>query len=297
MIKATITTVILLGCIITTTFSQSDLQTYTPSKLLEKGKLDLKVFNNLYTQTRSADANGTKQGPNPRQTFFTSTWETYFGISKKSRINVGIIANVKSNIGGNKGATEVFKFQNQDFLASSGLTSIALSLKLSPFKKISNFSLQSSFFLPVFKENPNGFYLDKRSYVWETKFFYDKSFSNNTFQIFAELDFAYIFGEQPDPTNTGINNVERFANNSIAIPLSLFISYFPNDKTTVFANSQYYKLFDAGSNFEQNFSLVGLGIKRQLTKKLNMEVSSSYFIQGVGTGLGETYNLGLRYIL
>ena len=36
---------------------QSNIQTYTPSKLLEKGKWDIKWFNNLYTQTKG-DING-----------------------------------------------------------------------------------------------------------------------------------------------------------------------------------------------------------------------------------------------
>jgi hypothetical protein len=35
----------------------SNIQNYTPSKLLENGKWDVKWFNNLYTQTK-ADVNG-----------------------------------------------------------------------------------------------------------------------------------------------------------------------------------------------------------------------------------------------
>ncbi|MFK8060334.1 MAG: hypothetical protein AB8B78_09615 [Polaribacter sp.] len=31
--------------------SKSNIQTYTPSKLLDKGQLDIKFFNNLYTET------------------------------------------------------------------------------------------------------------------------------------------------------------------------------------------------------------------------------------------------------
>jgi hypothetical protein len=50
----------------TVTYSQgeeqnetSNIQNYTPSKLLENGKWDVKWFNNLYTQTK-ADVNSTK---------------------------------------------------------------------------------------------------------------------------------------------------------------------------------------------------------------------------------------------
>jgi hypothetical protein len=31
---------------------KSNIQTYTPSKLLSKGQWDIKLFNNLYTETR-----------------------------------------------------------------------------------------------------------------------------------------------------------------------------------------------------------------------------------------------------
>ena len=44
--------------------SKSNIQTYTPSKLLNKGQWDIKFFNNLYTENKFADANGKKQSKN-----------------------------------------------------------------------------------------------------------------------------------------------------------------------------------------------------------------------------------------
>lgn len=37
--------------------TQSNIQTYTPSKLLSKGQWDIKWFNNLYTETKSINEN------------------------------------------------------------------------------------------------------------------------------------------------------------------------------------------------------------------------------------------------
>ncbi len=273
-------------------YAQSDLQTYTPSKLLEKGRMDFKLYNNYYTQTRSADTLG-EVSKIARSTFFTSTFEMYRGISKKSKINVGVIANFKSN-SSEKDALNVFQFQNIDQVSSVGITTLAASIKWSPFNKIANFSLQSSYYFPVFDDNPNGFYLDKRSNVWENKFFYDKLMANNKVQLFTELDMTYIFGNVADYTNPDINNGERFANNSLAFPISVFLSYFPTDNASIFINAQHYTLKGA---YNQNFTLAGLGYKYQLTNELNIELSSSYFIRGQATGLGETYNFGLRYIL
>ena len=36
-----------------TSSTKSNIQTYTPSKLLEKGQWDIKFFNSIYTQTKN----------------------------------------------------------------------------------------------------------------------------------------------------------------------------------------------------------------------------------------------------
>lgn len=274
--------------------TKSNIQTYTPSKLLNKGDWDFKVFNNLYTQTKR-DENG-KTLTEARSNFFTTTFETYTGVSENSRINVGLIFNVKSNTANGQSATSVFSFENNKTDSRSGLSSIGLSVKFQPFKNISNFSVQSTFYIPVFKDTP-GFYLDKRSYVFENKYFYDTTFGNGKYQFFAEVDFAYNFGEKSKDASPDENSTERFANNSLGVPISVFLSYFPLAKFTVFANAQQYNLYDFGNEFTQNYTLLGFGGKYQLSQKLNLEASYGNFVRGNDNGLGQTFNLGLRYLL
>ena len=55
--------------------SKSNIQTYTPSKLLNKGQWDIKFFNNLYTETE-AKFNGVK-ADKARETYFTSTIDIF----------------------------------------------------------------------------------------------------------------------------------------------------------------------------------------------------------------------------
>ena len=57
----------------------TNIQNYTPSKLLEKGKWDIKWFNNLYTQTKE-DRNG-ETFEVPRSTFFTTSVEILLSTS------------------------------------------------------------------------------------------------------------------------------------------------------------------------------------------------------------------------
>ena len=72
------------------------------------------------------------------------------------------------------------------------------------------------------------------------------------------------------------------------------MSYFPSDKSTVLGFVQHSQRV---GDFEQDYTALGFGGKYQLTKKLNLEVLYSKFVRGNTTGLGQSFNLGLRYLL
>jgi len=278
---------------------KSNIQTYTPSKLVNKGQWDVKFFNSLYTQTKQTDS-GSKSVEIARQTFFTNTTEVYTGVSDHSRINIGFIFQVRSNNYGNS-AFRVFDFKN-DANSRSGFTTIAPSIRVQPFKNIGNLSFTSSFYIPVFAESPNAPYLDKRSYFWETKFFYDKTFGRGKWQIFTEIDLGFNFGKSRKDSDSLEENIsERFANKSIFLPISTFLSYFPSGNTTVFINAQQtflvgYDNPDSNDhNFSQNATAFGFGGKLQLNETLNLEVSYGNIFRGNNfQGLGNTYSIGLR---
>lgn len=272
-----------------TAVEQSNIQNYTPSKLLEKGKLDIKFFNNLYTQSERVDTNvnnGKKRSVN-RENYFTTTIEVFTGVSNNKKLNAGIITEFRSNTFADQNATSVFGFKNEAGKARAGLAHIAPSIKVSPFNKLSNFSIQSSFFIPVFdKESDANGFLAAKSFIWQNRFFYDYTFTGNKFQLFSELSSRYFFGDK----------AEGYANNSLELAPSLFLSYFPTSKSTVFTFAQHAQTFDLGNNFEQNYSAAGFGAKYQLSKVLNVETIYSKFIRGNDTGLGQSFNLGLRAI-
>lgn len=272
---------------------KSNIQTYTPSKLLKKGQWDIKFFNSLYTQTKRTDV-GSKSVNIPRESFFTNTTEIYTGISNNSRINIGLVFQIRSNVFGGQSATDVFKFEDNAG-ARTGLTTIAPSIRIQPIASIPNFSLTSSLFLSVFEDKANAPYLDKRSTFWETKFFYDKTFGGNKWQVFYEADFGFNFGEKKLEASADENAGERFANNSLFMPLAAFLSYFPSSKTTVFANAKQAFLIDLGNDFSQNSTSLGFGGKYQLTNVLNIEASYDKFVRGHSfQGLGNTFSIGLR---
>lgn len=266
--------------------AQSNIQQYTPSKLIGKGQVDIKWFNNLYTQTKSTFSDGKE----PRQSFFTSTFEFYTGVGENKRVNLGFIARLRSNVissqNDERGALDVFNFSGDDN-SRAGLTAFAPSIKYVPFRSLSNFSIQSSFFIPLIdNETENGVFLEQKGSVWQNRLFYDYTFPGNKWQLFTEFTTELNFGDKE----------ESFANNSLNLNPGVFLSYFPSSKFTVLALVQHSQRLDLGNDFAQDFTAVGGGAKYQLTQALNLEVLYTNFVRGSNTGLGQTFNLGLRGI-
>jgi hypothetical protein len=261
----------------------SVIQTLTPSKLISKGQFDIKWFNNLYTQTESTFTDGTE----PRQTFFTSTLEGYTGVSENNRVNVGLILEFRSNVVADRSALDVFSLDGEQGTARSGFTSIAPSVKFVPFSTVGNFSVQSSLFIPlVNNEVENGVFLDQNGFIWQNRFFYDYIFPGDNFQLFTELNTEFNFGKEEN----------SFANNSLNLIPGIFFSYFPSSKFTILVLAQHLQRIDLGNNFEQDYTALGGGAKYQLTNELNVEALYTNFVRGNNTGLGETFNLGLRAV-
>lgn len=258
---------------------KSNIQTYTPSKLLDKGQWDIKWFNNLYTETKFADANGNSVNK-ARDNFFTSTIEAFTGISDNNRVNIGAIVEFRSNTIGGRQALSVFSLEDTN-TDRKGITSIAPSIKFQPLKSVANFSIQSAIHIPlVSNETENGVFLDQTAWSFQNRFFYDYTFASGNWQLFTELNTEYNFGDD-----------QSFANNTFLLVPGVFLSYFPSGKSTVLGFVQHAERF---GDFTQDYTALGFGGKYQLSKVLNLEVLYSNFVRGNNNGLGQSFNLGLR---
>ncbi|WP_299672847.1 hypothetical protein [uncultured Tenacibaculum sp.] len=273
---------------------KNNLQVFTPSKLLNKGQWDIKWFNGLYTQTKQTGGNNGDSRDILRENFFTSTLEVFTGISENNRINVGAIIEYRSNTIGGRQALSVFSLNDSRGTERKGLTSIAPSVKIQPFKNVGNFSFQSSLHIPTLENetddaifdfnndgSPDGVFLDQTAWSFQNRFFYDYTFPSGKWQLFTELNTEYGFGDD-----------KSFANNTFLIVPGAFISYFPTQKATVLAFAQHSERF---GDFEQDNTSLGFGGKYQLTDVINLEVLYSNIVRGFNfQGLGETYSFGIR---
>ncbi|MEO1485787.1 MAG: hypothetical protein AAFU57_08570 [Bacteroidota bacterium] len=261
----------------------SNIQNLTPSKLIGKGQWDIKWFNNIYTETED-----TFNGDIPRNTFFTSTLDIFTGVGESRRVNVGLLLEFRSNTVGGRGIFDFLSFDGEEGTARSGFTSFAPAVKFTPFANVNNFSVQSAFFIPlVDNEVENGVFLDQKGFTWQNRFFNDYSFAQGKWQLFSELNTEWNFGTAED----------SFANNSLRLTPGVFLSYFPSSKFTVLGLLQHIQLLDiGGTEFSQDLTAYGGGVKYQLTDVLNIEGLYTNFFRGNDTGLGQTFNIGLRAV-
>lgn len=270
--------------------AQSKVIKYSPSKLMAKGQWDIKWINNLYTETPNSAVT--------RNTYFGTYLDIYTGIDAAQRWNIGLLLNYRSNTYNQKNPLSVFLFNNTDYTARHGFGSIGLSAKFIPFKNINQLSLQSSINIPlVGKEVKDGNYLDKNSIVWQNRILWDQNFLDNKIQLYTELNSELLLGKKKSSTDQYVNTEGGYANNSFSIIPGCFLSYFPTQKIAVISYIQHYQLIEINNGYSQNYTLLGMGAKLQVTNQLIIESLAGKIARGVDTNNGFTYTIGLRIIL
>ena len=282
----------------------TNLQTFTAGSLLGKGKMDITLFNTLYTENENNWQGNHITGY--RSTFVTHLLQYTIGVTKNKRFNIGLDVNFRSNgrstdpsYGGIK---QAFTYKNNDS-SRVGVTSVGLRLKFQPFKEVSNFSLQSTIYTPTIR-HPEGFnnddapeqnlmWADWNRITWWNQFFYSKTFASGKMQLFTEVDFLFRF------------KVHESQIGALDIPISVFLSYFPTKKITIYGMSQHVQRF--ANNYSNaavvtdwvsgaDYTVSGLGFKYQLLANLNVELLYTKFWRSRNGGLGETFNIGIKYL-
>ncbi len=280
--------------------SEFNLQTYNAGSLLRKGKFDVSLFNSIYTQSKSQWMGTTFDGF--RETFYSSLLQFTYGTSKNARFNLGFDLKFggsgKSSVDDFSKITRAFEFKNDDS-TRVGLSYAGPRVKIQPLKSEPNFTIQSSLLFPtinsgegrVADSNGNGalYFLEWNRVQWWTQFFYVRDFKKS--QLFLEVDVWYRIGYKENQAS------------AVDLPVTAIYSYFPTSKTTVYGlvshvtRNQYNpNSYNDGITTAANFSTAGLGLKYQMTSKINLELLYTKFLRGTNSGLGNTFNIGIRYV-
>jgi len=274
-----------------------NLQTFTAGSLLGKNKFDFTLFSTLYTETKSNWLGQDFSGF--RSTFVTNLIQVTYGITKSKRLNLGLDLNIRNNGRSNDasiaGLRPAFAFSNTDS-SRFGLTSVGLRLRAQPFKAVRDFTIQSTFYTPTVR-NPEGtanlFWADWDRYTWWNQFFYSKTWGK--FQLFAEFDLWFRFKRNENQIGM------------LDLPVSAFFSYFPTKSLTFYVMSQHVPRLTNNIQpqnpavndwvIPMNYTASGIGMKYNFNSNFNMELLYTNFWRGTNSGLGSTFNLGLKYVM
>jgi hypothetical protein len=286
-----------------------NLQTYTAGTLLRKGQMDFTLFNTIYTETRNNWQGQVFDGY--RATFATALAQWTVGVGKSGRFNIGFDLSLRGTGRASSNTSyaavgQAFSFTNTDS-TRFGIGTFGPRIKFSPFKGVNDFTVQSSFlFSPSEASEGRGSSADQNGlywvewdrYVWWNQFFYTYTFGDDYFQLFAEVDLLFRFARRDDQIN------------HIDLPSSLFFSFFPTRKITLYAMTQYVPRFAGSPVYDDqgvdvtndfvigaNYTASGLGFKYQFSPNLNIELLYTNFWAARNNGLGETFNLGIKYLV
>lgn len=255
---------------------------YVVSAAIPKGQVETKIFNNLYTQTTG---DGTARSD--RSTFFTTFLTSLYGVS--DRFNAGLELRYR-RVRNEPLPASPFSVLGSGEMAQSrqAVTTLGPKIRWAPVPKWSNFSVQSTVWIPLGSEleGENDLpYIDWNGPAWWTQFFNDFTLGNR-FSLFTEIDFLW----------EDIGRSEA-ALDRISTPATVILSYFPHPKTTLYTLGSYSPYWSPNYDY---FAQAGLGAKQQVNRQLEFELLvtlfTNQFLQGNG-GRAATFNLGMRFNL
>lgn len=261
--------------------AQQNIQNYTPSILFDKGNWEFKSFQNLYTQTKAFDANGSKVSTGLTENFFTSINQFLYGVN--NQINVGLDVWVKSSSTTKEGLS-----------SQTAITGFGPKIKIAPIKEIPRLSIQSTFLFNLAdlpEGDDNNYFLEHDANLWLNQIFFDLPLNDKS-QLFFQQAFWYRFVDESFRTN-----------NYLLTQTSVFYSYFPSSRWTIYGMTEYFPTHyntqeQSGEAFFAYFIQSGVGLKYQLIPNfIELEALYTNFWNGSeGEGAGETINLGVRII-
>lgn len=267
------------GSIETNTSNSANDNRYVVSAAIPKGTTETKIFNNLYTERT-----GNGEQLTDRSTFFTTSLSFLYGVS--NRFNAGIDMRYR-RVNKDAADTSPFAVLGNPSTAQTrqGITSVGPKIRWAPTSALPNFSIQSTFSIPVGKDlegTADEPYIDWDGSTWWTQFFNDFTIGDR-FSLFSEVDVLIEdIGDEAD--------LNRFST-----PVTAILSFFPNPKTTLYVLGSYSPYWQKEFDY---FAQAGVGAKYQVSSDFEIELLytgfTNGFLQSVN-GQASTFNIGFRY--
>ena len=282
-----------LGANLPDRVEKDNLQSYTPSTLLQEREIEFKLFNNLYSQNSYFDDDGDEIDEGKRSSYLSSIFSLLYGLHQE--INIGVDLYLKS--------VRIDESNSSPFAAlgfgggiatRTDIALVAAKVKTPLFRYFSSnpvlrdITLQGTFVLPVGSDlegtnDPGEPFLEyDDAQVW-LQLLYDAELSES-FLVYTELGGFFRF----DQTGTVFNT-----------PVKVFLNYYLSSSSTFYIPFEVNPTWggaDAASTWKDYYVQTGLGAKYLLLPNFEIEALYTVFPLGRIKGASATYNLGFRIL-
>lgn len=249
-----------------------DLRSYSPSALLAAGESELKIFNNLYTQTAYYDDDGNRVDQGARSTWYTGTAQLRVGW--KPRLNPGIEMTVRAV----KDETRY-----PDYWGRSGLTAVTPWVQVAPWTGARWLTVQTGVRFPLGSElegDARDPFLDWAHPAAFGRLLIDRTVASG-WRIYAEAGGSVRMAGDASQLTT---------------PVKAILNWEPSARWSLYVPTEVAPdwLGDSSGSY---YTQVGIGGKlRPRGESAELEGLWTIFPMGKSSGAGQTFNLGIRFV-
>jgi len=287
------------------TLNNSIIKRYIATNLYNAGEFEIHSFNNYYTQREK----GSKDSDNYGRYNFLNHFLN-FTIGYTSRVNFGLGFKFRS-VNQDRSTTDrlfsALNYENEDFLfnennqslsyARTGLTNIYPSIRYTPFEDKPSLSVSHILYIPIgsaLEGNDDTGFLDWEGFSLQNSVWYDKDLAYNKSIFFdGTLLFenmgAHVWGKE-----------SGFA--QIGLSATVIYSRHFEGSWTLYGLGNLTPRIGVNNNGQSKnvtflpYSQIGVGLKKYVTKNIELESLYTTFYDGTPDRFAQTFNLGLRYI-
>lgn len=257
------------------------------SVMIQKDQVEINLFNSLTTANRYRGDDGRIADLAVRQTYFYSTLQVTYGISEKSKLNIGLDINSISGRVDFDRTSSMFKVFSPHVDGNSqhatAITSIAPRLRWRPLKKSYNFTIQTSVGLPINISTQKQPVLGQSQFYILTQFLYNQPLSKRLF-LFTQYSVQYNFKRNYTPA-------------SLISPITFYLSYLVPKKIIFFGLLNYVPIFTDYNKWTYRYTLQpGAGVQYQVSRSVLINGYYTNDIKGKNYPDFSSYNISLRFV-
>lgn len=260
------------------------------SVILNYKQLEIDFFNSIMSTNKYRDENGKLKDLPIRSTYLYNSIQLTYGISKKTRWNIGFDISAKTVRIDADPNSSIFKIFNSGIDGfnneyANAFTSFGPRIRWKPFRDNYHFTLQTNIQIPFNLNSEKEDILGSMQTIIGTQLIYNAP-AGKRFFLFPQVALQYGFRNDK-------NQLIFYT------PISCYIGYYIPKKLILFSFFNYVPIFRKNESwsFTQYTFQLGAGIQYHITKDVFINIYYAKDLAGKNFSYFDNYSIGFSYIL